>query len=270
MSYSTVKENSDHLYDAVFPSLAQMLAHDPPLLLQWQEEVYHSAFSQDRLPAAIQATAQVLVAFPTIWARHLHLVMDTMLRQCMEPTRPQMRKAAIKAISTAIRDICVHFPMACFHQERQRFSVGDANGVVRVWDLKTAQLWHAVKPHSRGPIAAVQFHPMGDWMASYSKSEPMPRLWRCDSPLLLLNAQMLAQTANGQNNSNTCNSMTLAKIQAVGDVPDVGALAPPDPGAVRMLWRATERTIVIRVKERETVSSTKGATEVFFKYQGAA
>eukprot|EP00762_Andalucia_godoyi_P006021 ANDGO_00012.mRNA.1 WD-40 repeat-containing protein len=249
----------DYLYDAVFPSLASIFASDPVLFTQWQQEIYANA-SLDKVLAAITATVAIITTFSGIWAKHLPVVTENVLKATMDPSRPQVRKSCLRSVSAAIRDICTTFPMAAFHQERQRLAVGDMNGVVRVWDLKTAQLYQQWKVHVKGPIAAVSFNASGDWLASYSLGEPLPRIWRADTVLLI---------GTSAPSSSQQSQIGFARLQAIGDVPDVAARCAPSIDSVRIAWRPQDKSVVLRVKEKDAdpnVSTGSVVSEIVFRY----
>merc|ERR1712228_176982 len=67
-----------------------------------------------------------------------------------------------------------------FHQPSQKFAVGTGDGLVIVYDLRTATKWRILEGHT-GAIAGLAFARDGGQLASYSARDCSVRLWQCSS-----------------------------------------------------------------------------------------
>merc|ERR1712032_829056 len=72
------------------------------------------------------------------------------------------------------------FPMVAFHQPSQKFAVGTNDGLVIVYDLRTATKWRILEGHT-GAVSAIAFTKDGSQLASYSAKDSGLRLWQCSS-----------------------------------------------------------------------------------------
>lgn len=57
--------------------------------------------------------------------------------------------------------------MVSFHQRQQKLAVGSIDGMVIIYDMRTASKWQLFEAH-RFPIAALSFSPNGDMLCSFS------------------------------------------------------------------------------------------------------
>jgi len=109
--------------------------------------------------------------------------------KCLEHGEQAARAALMREVTTTLLTLVEHYPHAAFHQDSQRFAVGQwgaaaAGGTpphcaLIVWDLRTATKWRVLEGHA-GSVHAVAFHPRGALLASYSADErpfPTVRVW---------------------------------------------------------------------------------------------
>jgi len=70
--------------------------------------------------------------------------------------------------------------MVTFHQQSQKFAVGTGDGLIVIYDLRTATKWRILEGNA-GAIAALSFSPDGNRLASYCAADRSVRTWRCGS-----------------------------------------------------------------------------------------
>lgn len=100
--------------------------------------------------------------------------------RCLEPSDPQLRRQSLLAVTSALHELVQTFPMVAFHQPSQKFAVGTGDGLVIVYDLRTATKWRILEGHT-GAIAGLAFARDGGQLASYSARDCSVRLWQCSS-----------------------------------------------------------------------------------------
>jgi hypothetical protein len=94
----------------------------------------------------------------------------------LDPSVPSLREGCLRASTTALRELVKRYPMMAFHQASQRLAVGTAEGVVIIYDLRTATKWRILQGHVR-PVSAVAFSLTGEHLASVSATERSLRFW---------------------------------------------------------------------------------------------
>merc|ERR1719162_404103 len=100
--------------------------------------------------------------------------------RCLEPSDPSLRRQSLLAVTSALHELVQTFPMVAFHQPSQKFAVGTGEGIVIVYDLRTATKWRILEGHT-GAIAALAFSRDGSQLSSYSARDCSLRLWQCSS-----------------------------------------------------------------------------------------
>eukprot|EP00929_Paragymnodinium_shiwhaense_P029630 TRINITY_DN16933_c0_g1_i3.p1 TRINITY_DN16933_c0_g1~~TRINITY_DN16933_c0_g1_i3.p1 ORF type:complete len:1549 (+),score=322.84 TRINITY_DN16933_c0_g1_i3:38-4648(+) len=160
--------------------LMQIGAADPAALLQ----VMGRAARRLDLGATYASSALiVLVAFIK---RHSTKVLPLLPRftevvlRCLEPSDPSLRRQSLFAVTSALHELVQTFPMVAFHQPSQKFAVGTGDGLVVVYDLRTATKWRIMEGHT-GAIAALAFSKDGAKLCSYSAQDSSIRVWQCGS-----------------------------------------------------------------------------------------
>lgn len=98
--------------------------------------------------------------------------------RCLEPSDPSLRRQSLLAVTSALHELVQTFPMVAFHQTTQKFAVGTADGLVVVYDLRTATKWRILEGHS-GAVAALAFSQEGERLGSYSSRDNGVRVWSC-------------------------------------------------------------------------------------------
>jgi len=109
----------------------------------------------------------------------LPLVVEAVLRP-LDPSVPSLRESSLGASTTALRELVRRYPMVHFNQPTQRLAVGTAEGVVLLYDLRTATKWRILQGHEAA-VTALAFAPAGDTLASFSASEASLRWWAAGS-----------------------------------------------------------------------------------------
>jgi len=142
-----------------------------------------AARSRERGPAYASSALLVLVAFIHNFAARvlpfLPKFTEVVLR-CLEPSDPVLRRQSLLAVTSALHQLVQTFPMVAFHQPSQKFAVGTSDGLVVVYDLRTATKWRILEGH-KGAIAALTFSKDGSQLGSYSAQDNSVRLWQCGS-----------------------------------------------------------------------------------------
>ena len=58
---------------------------------------------------------------------------------------PSLREGCLGASTSALRELVKRYPMMAFHQGTQRLAVGTTDGVVLIYDLRTATKWRILQ-----------------------------------------------------------------------------------------------------------------------------
>lgn len=99
------------------------------------------------------------------------------LLRCLEPSDPTLRRHSLLAVTSALHEMVQTFPMVDFHQDSQKFAVGTGDGVILVYDLRTATKWRVFEGHN-GMVAGLAFMQDAARLASYSSLDSTVRLWQ--------------------------------------------------------------------------------------------
>lgn len=65
------------------------------------------------------------------------------------------RRHALSSATAALFQLVRVFPMVTFHQALQRFAVGNSDGFIIIYDLRTATKWRVLDAHSGNTIVVV-------------------------------------------------------------------------------------------------------------------
>ena len=109
----------------------------------------------------------------------LPVVVQAVLRP-LDPSVPQLREGCLAASTTALRELVKRYPMMSFHQGTQRLAVGTVDGVVVIYDLRTATKWRILQGHEHA-VSALSFSPSGEHVASVAVEEQSLRWWLAGS-----------------------------------------------------------------------------------------
>eukprot|EP00434_Breviolum_minutum_P030957 symbB.v1.2.027377.t1/scaffold2805.1/size71130/4 len=99
------------------------------------------------------------------------------LLRCLEPSDPTLRRHSLLAVTSALHELVQTFPMVDFHQDSQRFAVGTGDGVILVYDLRTATKWRVFEGHNAA-VAGLAFTQDAARLASYSSLDCTVRFWQ--------------------------------------------------------------------------------------------
>ena len=167
--------------------------------------VHMEAAHADRV-MAVSALISLVKARGSSLEAELPIVVEAVMKP-LDPSVPSLREGLLAASTTALRELVKRYPMMTFHQETQRLAVGTSDGVVLIYDLRTATAAHfqaaacepASAPHAApadGPLtrpwpcpltrarwscSAVAFSAPGDAVASLSARDGTLRFWRASS-----------------------------------------------------------------------------------------
>ena len=80
-------------------------------------------------------------------------VVDVVVR-CFDPSLPKIREACFKSAMSVVHEMCPAYPMMSLYRPSARLAVGGPDGLINIYDLKSATRWQAIPAHS-SPITAL-------------------------------------------------------------------------------------------------------------------
>ena len=98
----------------------------------------------------------------------------------LDPSVPSLREGCLAASTSALRELVKRYPMMAFNQGTQRLAVGTIDGVVLIYDLRTATKWRILQGHEQ-PVSALAFSTAGDSVVSFSAGDGTLRWWQAGS-----------------------------------------------------------------------------------------
>jgi WD40 repeat protein len=114
-----------------------------------------------------------------------HLVVITsLLLKVLDPHFPSIRDICLPASTKILRSMVEIFPMVSFHQEKQKLAVGNSEGLVVIYDMRTASKWQLFTAH-QAPVSAISFSPNGEQLVTYSPREGTCKVWNTDGSSML-------------------------------------------------------------------------------------
>ena len=143
------------------------------------EHAVHMGGSNAARIAAVSAMISLVKARGTSLEADLPVVVHAVLRP-LDPSVPMLREGCLHASTTAIRELVKRYPMMAFHQGTQRLAVGTTEGVVIIYDLKTATKWRILTGHEKA-VSALAFSKAGEHVASLAAEERSIRWWLAGS-----------------------------------------------------------------------------------------
>jgi hypothetical protein len=120
---------------------------------------------------------------PIVLVSQLINIVDMVLK-CLDPNAPKKREMCLEAATALLHDMVEVYPMihTTRHQSAQRLSVGGNDGLITIFDLKTATKWQQFAAHNH-PISAMSVSPDGKHLASFSSAEVTLKIWHIGSSL---------------------------------------------------------------------------------------
>ena len=110
--------------------------------------------------------------------RVLPMIMELVVLPCLDPMNLKLRKNSIDSTTKVFKLMNKLYPMTSFHQGKQKFAIGTTQGVITVYDLRTAAKWRSLEGHT-GAISAVGFEgASGKHLCSYSATDSTVRVWQ--------------------------------------------------------------------------------------------
>ncbi len=114
-----------------------------------------------------------------------HLVVITsLLLRVLDPHFPSIRDICLPSSTKILRSMVEIFPMVSFHQEKQKLAVGNGEGLVVIYDMRTASKWQLFSAH-QAPVSAISFSPNGEQLVTYSPKEATCKVWNTDGSSML-------------------------------------------------------------------------------------
>ena len=190
-------------------ALANVAAAHANLLLEALAADTTSAAS----PLALKAVARAVQHQPPALMEHIAKIMDFVF-SCLSAS-PGVERVAASAHATlsSLAQCCSSVAM---HSGSQRVAVGGHDGVIYIYDIKTAACVLHFRAHGK-PIAATAFSSDGRNLASYSIEERQVRLWQ------LASGSLFGMVTHGPKNTRS---------QTVAALVDTSQRA-----ALRLVWR---------------------------------
>lgn len=127
------------------------------------------AKSPDERRGCLRLVSVFVSKKPSVLQPHLLRVAEGIIK-CLEPTNPQLRESLLPSVTAALHDLVRTYPSVTFHGPTQHLAVGDLDGPVVVFDLKTGGRYQVLEGHEK-PVTAVALSPSGRVAASYSGEE---------------------------------------------------------------------------------------------------
>jgi len=134
--------------------------------------------STTTLSAAITSLYPLIHHYPDCLVDHLVTVTGLLLK-VLDPHFPTIRDVCMPASTNILRYMVEVYPMVSFHQERQKLAVGNTDGYIVIYDMRTASKWQLFEAH-KVPVAAVSFSPTGEYLCTYSPRDYTCKLWNTD------------------------------------------------------------------------------------------
>ncbi|WFD41478.1 hypothetical protein MPSI1_000107 [Malassezia psittaci] len=100
----------------------------------------------------------------------------------LDPTHGATRSAMAKSATLILNELVKTYPSIAFHGATQRLAVGTQDGLVVLYDLKTATRLYVLEGHKH-PVTACSFSPDGRRFLSMSLDEECVLLWRLSTGL---------------------------------------------------------------------------------------
>lgn len=128
--------------------------------------------TKDSAPSAVlKVIRKLVIQQPMVLLAQLGRMCDLIIK-CLDPAVPRLREQCFKIAGSIIRDMVSMYPMisSVRLQNAQRLAVGDAEGFVTVYDLRTATRWQHFQAHTK-PITALAVSQDGKTVATFSVDE---------------------------------------------------------------------------------------------------
>ncbi|KAK9721558.1 hypothetical protein K7432_003301 [Basidiobolus ranarum] len=134
---------------------------------------------------------------PTILIHYIPRLTEAIIKS-LDPRDPKMRKALLKEGTAGLHEIVKTYPSVAFHGDSQKFAVGTNEGVVVIYDLRTATRWQVLEGFTR-PVTVISISNDGKYIAAYSREESYIFLWHPSVGFLSMLAETLGSGNSGGN-----------------------------------------------------------------------
>jgi WD40 repeat protein len=172
--------NQDTLANDALQAFINMASVDTREYIEFITAIVSNAqqTSTTTLSAAITSLYPLIHHHPECLIDHLVTVTGLLLK-VLDPHFPSIRDICMPASTNILRYMVEIYPMVSFHQERQKLAVGNTDGYVVIYDMRTASKWQLFEAH-KSPVAAVSFSPNGEMLCTFSPREYACKLWNTD------------------------------------------------------------------------------------------
>ncbi|KAM9973298.1 hypothetical protein ACTFIR_012674 [Dictyostelium discoideum] len=107
-------------------------------------------------------------------------VIDSIIKS-LDPHTPVLREACIRQTTAVLHLMVNKYPMVSFHHDTQRLVLGTLDGLVVIYDLKTATRWHRFESFKNSFVSAVTFNESGKMLACYCSLTNEIKIWQASS-----------------------------------------------------------------------------------------
>lgn len=167
--------------------------------------------------AALSSIETVIELYPECLISYLQVISSLVLKT-LDRNFPQVRNASLGIGRKILRMLVETYPMVTYHQTKQRFAIGNTEGSIIIFDLKTTSKSQQINAH-KGPIASIAISPQGNMIASYAPMDFSVRLWNLEGTGLfslmgVATRALKTYTLNNLNpNFNVIDTLKTVKIE---------------------------------------------------------
>ncbi|KAJ1500205.1 hypothetical protein HMI54_011024 [Coelomomyces lativittatus] len=176
--------------------LVQTMVHD----------LDHGKASTDKI-LILKCLSFLVTQDPLILLSSLPRILESVIKS-LDPTLPGTRDVLLQPTTVTLFEILKKYPSVCFHASHQRLCVGTMEGMIVIWDLKTATKLHLLEGHSRA-VDAVAFSSDAKSIVSFSLQEQSIKLWQQSSGFMFFGNATLKFAKSLRHTSTTTNVLSL-------------------------------------------------------------
>jgi len=103
----------------------------------------------------------------------------TLILKVLDPNHATIRDVCYNSCTNILRYLVEIYPMISFNHETQKLALGTSNGMIVIFDVRTASKWQSFEA-CKSPISALALSPTGDKIVSYSCNDGILQVWNID------------------------------------------------------------------------------------------
>lgn len=115
----------------------------------------------------------------------------------LDPNTPEVRDSLLPIVTVNFAELVRSYPNVHFHAQSQRLAVGTMEGLVFIYDLRTATKVSVLEGHTK-PVSAVSISDDGKLVSSFSVDENCLKFWQPYAGFLGSLVGAFSTTAAGQ------------------------------------------------------------------------